>query len=243
MILTEGLWNRKFVGDFADGSNKFIAGKKVDEYLSAAGGSADGLTSSAKQPAFVEKYTHGVVKWWNLELKDKTPEWTAERTGLSAADIRKVAIGFAKAAPKAMCWVGGGPAMQVRGGYSSMAAHALNGLVGSVDNVGGTLQANKEYTGKIQPTVVAGILDLTDWDFAQDGPVQLDGEWEFYWNQLHEPSAFIAGPSKKSDQIIVPESWNSTKSIDRKLPAHGFATYRMVIKTKNIDRYFLIFFS
>ena len=29
-----------------------------------------------------------------------------------------------------------------------MAAHALNGLVGSVDNVGGTLKANKEYTLK-----------------------------------------------------------------------------------------------
>ena len=36
--------------------------------------------------------------------------------------------------------------MQVRGGYSSMAGHALNGLVGSVDNVGGTVKATKEYT-------------------------------------------------------------------------------------------------
>ena len=36
--------------------------------------------------------------------------------------------------------------MQVRGGYSAMAAHALNGVVGSVDNVGGPLKANKEYT-------------------------------------------------------------------------------------------------
>ncbi|MHC4913185.1 MAG: molybdopterin dinucleotide binding domain-containing protein, partial [Planctomycetota bacterium] len=34
----------------------------------------------------------------------------------------------------------------VRGGYSAMASHALNGLLGSVDNVGGTLKANKEYT-------------------------------------------------------------------------------------------------
>jgi anaerobic selenocysteine-containing dehydrogenase len=39
-----------------------------------------------------------------------------------------------------------GRAVKVRGGYSSMAAHALNGLVGSVDNVGGTLKGNKEYT-------------------------------------------------------------------------------------------------
>ena len=36
--------------------------------------------------------------------------------------------------------------MQVRGGYTGMAVHALNGLVGAVDNVGGTLASNKEYT-------------------------------------------------------------------------------------------------
>ncbi|MBW2173617.1 MAG: dehydrogenase, partial [Deltaproteobacteria bacterium] len=45
-------------------------------------------------------------------------------------------------------WLGGGPCMQVRGGYTAMAVHALNGLVGAVDNVGGTLASNKEYTKK-----------------------------------------------------------------------------------------------
>jgi anaerobic selenocysteine-containing dehydrogenase len=44
--------------------------------------------------------------------------------------------------------VGGGPVMQVRGAYASMICHALNGLVGAVDNVGGTLAPNKEYTSK-----------------------------------------------------------------------------------------------
>jgi anaerobic selenocysteine-containing dehydrogenase len=38
--------------------------------------------------------------------------------------------------------------MQVRGGYTAMAVHALNGIVGAVDNVGGTLKSNKEYTSK-----------------------------------------------------------------------------------------------
>ena len=60
----------------------------------------------------------------------------------------RVAEGYGNAAPHAISWVGGGPCMQVRGGYSSMACHALNGLVGAVDNVGGTLVGNKEYTGK-----------------------------------------------------------------------------------------------
>ncbi len=133
VLLTEGLWYKKFVGDFADGVNRFVAGQKVAE---------DGPEGER----FVEKYTNGIVKWWNIELKDKTVEWAAERTGLDAEQIKRVALAFGKAAPNAICWVGGGPAMQVRGGYTSMAAHALNGLVGSVDNVGGTMKANKEYT-------------------------------------------------------------------------------------------------
>ncbi len=128
VILTEGLWYRDFVGDFTDGVNKFVAGQTVSE------------------SAFEEKHTYGLVKWWNLELKDKTAEWAAAQTGLTSAQIKRVAIAYGKAAPHAISWVGGGPVMQVRGCYTSMAAHALNGLVGAVDNVGGTLKANKEYT-------------------------------------------------------------------------------------------------
>ena len=128
ILLTEGLWYKPFVGDFIDGENKFIAAQTV------------------REDDFEEIYTHGLVKWWNLALKDKTPEWAAEKTGLPVEQIKRVARGFGEAAPHTMSWVGGGPVMQVRGSYGSMAAHALNGLVGAVDNVGGTLKANKEYT-------------------------------------------------------------------------------------------------
>lgn len=130
IILTKGLWSREFVGDFKDGKNLFVTGKEVDA------------------STFEEKHTHGLVAWWNLELKDKTPEWAAAKTGLSVDQIKRVAVGFGEAAPRAISWVGGGPVMQVRGAYSSMACHALNGLVGSCDNVGGTLVANKEFTTK-----------------------------------------------------------------------------------------------
>ena len=128
VILSEGLWYKPFVGDFKNGMNRFVAGKRVSEGL------------------FEEIHTYGLVKWWNEELKDKTPEWAAEKTGLTAEQIREVAIGYGQAAPHAISWVGGGPVMQRRGGYASMACHALNGLVGAVDNVGGTLKANSEYT-------------------------------------------------------------------------------------------------
>ncbi|MEE9566074.1 MAG: molybdopterin-dependent oxidoreductase [Desulfobacteria bacterium] len=130
VILTEGLWYRDFVGDFTDGVNRFVAGEDVNE------------------EDFEEKYTHGVVKWWNLELKNKTPEWAAEKAGLPVNQVKRVAIEYGKAAPHAISWLGGGPCMQVRGGYTAMAVHALNGLVGAVDNVGGTLVSNKEYTKK-----------------------------------------------------------------------------------------------
>ncbi|MCQ9205928.1 MAG: molybdopterin-dependent oxidoreductase [Omnitrophica bacterium] len=143
VILTEGLWYKDFVGDFDENSpiKNFQAGKEIPEEFSTEvkGRNVSGTT-------FNEIYTHGLVKWWNIELKDKSPEWAAKLTGLKADQIRRVATRFAKAAPNAICWVGGGPTMQVRGGYLSMATHALNGLVGSVDNVGGTLKANKEYT-------------------------------------------------------------------------------------------------
>ncbi len=124
VILTEGLWNREFVGDFKDGYNLFVAGQTVDE------------------AAFTEKETHGLVKWWNLELKDRTPEWAEKETLIPLFQIMRVARTMAKAAPKVAVWMGPGVAMNPRGTYAAMAVHALNGLLGSIDVEGGTLQSS-----------------------------------------------------------------------------------------------------
>jgi len=123
VLLTEGLWNREFVGDFKDGKNLFVAGKAVDE------------------AAFVEKETHGLVKWWNLELKDRTPEWAAKETLIPAKQIVRVARAMGKAAPKVAVWMGPGVAMNPRGTYAAMAVYALNGLLGSIDVEGGVWQS------------------------------------------------------------------------------------------------------
>ena len=124
VILTEGMWSREFVGDFKDGKNLFVAGKAVDE------------------AAFAEKETHGVVKWWNLELKDRTPAWAEKETAIPAAQILRVARAMGKAAPKVTVWMGPGAAMHPRGTYSAMAVHALNGLLGSIDVEGGVWQSS-----------------------------------------------------------------------------------------------------
>ncbi len=125
VILVEGLWNREFVGDFVDGKNAFVPGKTVDE------------------SSFKENYTYGLVKWWNIELKDRTPEWAEKICGVSAEQIRRVATDFAKAGPYAISWLSPGASMQVRGGYTAMITHALNGLVGSTDHEGGVVQKTK----------------------------------------------------------------------------------------------------
>lgn len=123
VLLTEGLWNREFVGDFKDGKNLFVAGKTVDE------------------AAFAEKETYGLVKWWNLELKDRTPAWGEKESLIPAAQILRVARAMGKAAPKTVVWMGPGVAMNPRGTYTAMIVHALNGLLGSIDAEGGVWQS------------------------------------------------------------------------------------------------------
>jgi anaerobic selenocysteine-containing dehydrogenase len=117
VILAEGLWNKEFVGDFKDGRNRFVKGRSVDE--------AD----------FDEKLTYGVVKWWNIELKDRDAAWAAREAGLDREQILRVARGFARAAPRCAIWYG--PMMMPRGTYAAMAIHALNGLAGATDSEGG----------------------------------------------------------------------------------------------------------
>jgi anaerobic selenocysteine-containing dehydrogenase len=141
VLLTEGLWSREFVGDFKDGKNLFVAGKTVDE------------------AAFVEKETFGVVRWWNLELKDRTPAWAEKECGIPAAQIVKVARAMGKAAPRTAVWMGPGVAMTPRGTYTAMAVYALNGLLGSIDVEGGVWQSSSVPTGKF-PSADAYVDDL-----------------------------------------------------------------------------------
>jgi anaerobic selenocysteine-containing dehydrogenase len=129
VLLTQGSWSKEFVGDFKDGRNLFVAGQPVDE------------------AAFAEKETFGVVKWWNIELKDKTPEWAEKETLIPAAQIVRVARMMAKAAPRTGVWMGPGVAMSPRGTYAAMAVYALNGLLGSIDVEGGVLQSSSVPLG------------------------------------------------------------------------------------------------
>lgn len=69
---------------------------------------------------------------------------------------------------------------------------------------------------------------MRSWNFQADGPVRLDGEWEFYWLKLAEPGELPAA-SQKPTYSYFPELWND-KTIDGKaLGGTGYATYALMV--------------
>jgi len=81
-------------------------------------------------------------------------------------------------------------------------------------------------TKKVPPPIEKGLLDLRGWDFEKDGPVELKGEWEFYWDQLLFPKDFSepSDGSKKITYFKMPGLWT-----DIDLPDHGVATFRIQV--------------
>ncbi|WP_194974694.1 adenylate/guanylate cyclase domain-containing protein [Aquiflexum lacus] len=84
-------------------------------------------------------------------------------------------------------------------------------------------------TEEKKPTAEKGILEASEWNFQNKGIIPLNGEWEFYWNHLLDPTDFITLPTKS--YIEIPGVWNGQVIDNVKLPGSGFATYRLLIKT------------
>lgn len=88
------------------------------------------------------------------------------------------------------------------------------------------------------PKAINGILDLSDWDPVKDGAIKLDGEWEFYYNQLLNPKDFMHNQNVNKSIQYVPSIWSSYKVGKSKLPAQGLATYRLKILLPNNNESF-----
>ena len=77
----------------------------------------------------------------------------------------------------------------------------------------------------------------------EQGIHALNGEWEFYWNQLLEPADFTRDSTlvERADRIAVSSAWNgfqleSSQGIDDQgLPAFGYATYRKVLQFDSVE--------
>ncbi|MFN2124604.1 MAG: sensor histidine kinase, partial [Candidatus Promineifilaceae bacterium] len=78
-----------------------------------------------------------------------------------------------------------------------------------------------------------GRIDFSAWNFETDGIAELSGQWEFYWNRLLTPADFRTGDfPEKIQYITVPTAWGDAGVDGERLQAYGFATYRLLVKTK-----------
>lgn len=101
-------------------------------------------------------------------------------------------------------------------------------LVGAALILTGCVGANEAMDRP--PQAVDGVLDLRAWELATDGPVALNGEWEFYWEQRLSPADFIgSNPPRPGGLMAVPASWQGTKIAGQTLPGTGYATYRLTV--------------
>jgi PAS domain S-box-containing protein len=81
------------------------------------------------------------------------------------------------------------------------------------------------------PQARDGVLDLRGWDFAVDGPVRLDGEWDFYWGRLLTAYDLNDPEIAAARRLIhVPGAWNSQALVDGPIGAEGVVTYALRLR-------------
>lgn len=92
------------------------------------------------------------------------------------------------------------------------------------------------------PKAEQGTLDLQQigWELGEDGPIPLNGEWEFFWLQLltaNEETSIeeIASENGMHGFIQVPAIWSSQSINGFQLSDQGFGTYRLHIKLSPND--------
>ncbi len=83
---------------------------------------------------------------------------------------------------------------------------------------------------KTNPQAVHGVLDLTSWNFTEQGITYLDGQWEFYWGRLLKPEDFVREDVPvKTGYFFIPGFWNGFRVNENPLKGDGCATFRLRI--------------
>ncbi len=77
------------------------------------------------------------------------------------------------------------------------------------------------------PQINKGTLDLSNWNFADQGSIVLEGDWEFYWETLLTPDDF---PIQKQPLYPhFPLLWSQIPDSLGSFSSFGYATYRLVV--------------
>ncbi|MCP4132824.1 MAG: SpoIIE family protein phosphatase [bacterium] len=84
------------------------------------------------------------------------------------------------------------------------------------------------------PVALKGVIDLSEWDFAQSGSIALDGEWEFYPNKLLLSKDVTSG-NHKPLFCLVPGNWKTYKVGNRDFSVHNYGTFRLRVILGSIE--------
>lgn len=80
-----------------------------------------------------------------------------------------------------------------------------------------------------QPKAEKGILDLRAWDFSQNGAVDLDGEWQFFYHDFLS-AAQLDSLSSPVYLKVPSASWQEIGTWqEQKINGHGYATYYLKV--------------
>ncbi|MCX7820846.1 MAG: LuxR C-terminal-related transcriptional regulator [Brevinematales bacterium] len=96
------------------------------------------------------------------------------------------------------------------------------------------------YKGSI-PTASRGFVDISRFDFEKNEYLSLNGEYEFYWEQLLTPIDFKTNESLQSDFFIFPGVWNNKYYGGRRLGGEGYATFRVQFLSNDTLHSFAIY--
>ncbi|MBW8011930.1 MAG: hypothetical protein FVQ83_11935 [Chloroflexi bacterium] len=77
------------------------------------------------------------------------------------------------------------------------------------------------------PEAIEGVIDLRDWDFEQDGSINLAGEWAFFWDELLEPEQ-IPFPIQ-APYVSVPGAWSKYDIEGITFTPEGYATFYLIL--------------
>ncbi|MCG8653747.1 MAG: molybdopterin-dependent oxidoreductase [Pirellulales bacterium] len=95
------------------------------------------LQANLQDSEFIQRWTNVSVEELRKHFEPHTPQWAEEISGVPAADIQRIAIEFARAAPAATTMCNRGSSAHLNGFYNDRAINLLNALVGSVGKQGG----------------------------------------------------------------------------------------------------------
>lgn len=85
------------------------------------------------------------------------------------------------------------------------------------------------------PKIDNGVIDLSNWNPEREDSIVLTGKWDFHWKKL----IYDNKNHSKDASVNVPNYWNDININDSKISGKGFATYRLRIKAKKGQSFYL----